>query len=73
MSKLLQDLRNHQAVDTCFAFGDTHHITFKSEPPSEQELNDYLHSLGHKYVYIKPIEANVEDCFMRLSGKTLQS
>lgn len=73
MSKLLQDLRNHQAVDTCFAFGDTHHITFKNEPPSEEDLNDYLHALGHKYVYIRPIEANVEDCFMRLSGKTLQS
>jgi len=73
MSKLLKDLRQFKVVDTCFAFGDTHHITFKSEPPIEQELNDYLHSLGHKYVYIKPIEANVEDCFMRLSGKTLQS
>jgi len=73
MSKLLNDLRKHETVDTCFAFGDTHHITFKSEPPSEQELSDYLHSLGHKYVYIRPIEANVEDCFMRLSGKTLQS
>src|SRR5665647_636465 len=63
MSKLLNDLRKHETVDTCFAFGDTHHITFKSEPPSEQELSDYLHSLGHKYVYIRPIEANVEDCF----------
>jgi len=73
MFMLLKDLRNHESVDTCFAFGDTHHITFKSEPPSEQELNDYLHSLGHKYVYIKQITANVEDCFMRLSGKTLQS
>ena len=73
MSKLLNDLRKHETVDTCFAFGDTHHITFKSEPPSEQELSDYLHSLGHKHVYIKPIEANVEDCFMRLSGKPLQS
>jgi len=73
MSKLLKDLRNHKAVDTCFAFGDTHHITFKNEPPLEEELNDYLHALGHKYVYIRPIEANVEDCFMRLSGKTLQS
>ncbi len=72
MSKLLKDLRNNQTVDTCFAFGDTHHITFKSEPPSEKELNDYLHELGHKYVYIRPIDANVEDCFMRLSGKALQ-
>jgi len=73
MSKLLKDLRNHEAVETCFAFGDTHHITFKSEPPLEETLNEYLHALGHKYVSIKPIAANVEDCFMRLSGKTLQS
>lgn len=73
MSKLLKDLRNHEAVETCFAFGDTHHITFKNEPPLEQDLNDYLHDKGHKYVYIKAIEPNVEDCFMRLSGTTLQS
>jgi len=73
MSKLLNDLRQFEAVETCFAFGDTHHITFKKEPPTEQELNEYLHLKGHKYVYIRPIEANVEDCFMRLSGKTLQS
>lgn len=73
MSKLLMDLRNHEAVETCFAFGDTHHITFKNEPPLEQDLNDYLHEKGHKYVYIKAIEPNVEDCFMRLSGTTLQS
>ena len=73
MSKLLQDLRRFEAVDTCFAFGDTHHITFKAEPPLEETLNDYLHELGHKHVRIHSIEANVEDCYMRLSGKTLQS
>jgi len=73
MSKLLNDLRRFEAVDTCFAFGDTHHITFKGTPPTVEELTDFLHTLGHKYVYIRPIEANVEDCFMRLSGKTLQS
>lgn len=73
MSKLLKDLRAFEAVETCFAFGDTHHITFKAEPPTEQLLNDYLHEKGHKYVYIKSIEANVEDCFMRLSGQTLLS
>lgn len=73
MSKLLKDLRLYESVETCFAFGDTHHITFKNEPPIEQDLNDYLHDKGHKYVYIKAIEPNVEDCFMRLSGTTLQS
>jgi len=72
MSKLLKDLRNYEVVETCFAFGDTHHITFKNEPPLEQDLNDYLHEKGHKFVYIKAIEPNVEDCFMRLSGTTLQ-
>ncbi len=73
MSKLLKDLRQFEAVDSCFAFGDTHHITFKAEPPLEETLNDYLHQLGHKYIHIHPIEANVEDCYMRLSGKTLLS
>ncbi|HET9572004.1 MAG TPA: ABC transporter ATP-binding protein [Bacteroidales bacterium] len=73
MSKLLTDLRLFEAVDTCFAFGDTHHVTFKQEPPTEQDMIEYLHSKGHKHVIIRSIEANVEDCFMRLSGKILQS
>jgi hypothetical protein len=73
LSKLLKDLRAFDAVETCFAFGDTHHVTFKAAPPTEQALTDYLHDLNHKYVHVKPIEANVEDCFMRLSGKTLLS
>lgn len=72
MSKLLRDLRAMDEIETCFAFGDTHHITFKQVPPSMESLNERLHELGHKYVYIKDIEANVEDCYMRLSGKTLQ-
>jgi ABC-type multidrug transport system ATPase subunit len=73
MSKLLRDLRAMDEIETCFAFGDTHHITFKQAAPTMELLNERLHELGHKHVYIKAIEANVEDCYMRLSGKTLLS
>jgi ABC-type multidrug transport system ATPase subunit len=73
MSKLLKDLRAMDEIETCFAFGDTHHITFKEAAPTMELLNERLHELGHKHVYIKEIEANVEDCYMRLSGKTLLS
>jgi ABC-2 type transport system ATP-binding protein len=73
MSKLLKDLRQYEPVETCFAFGDTHHLTFKGDTPSEQVLLAYLQKFDHKDVSVRKIEASVEDCFMRLSGNTLLS
>ena len=70
MSRLLTDLRNHEAVDSCFAFGDNHHITLKDQFLSTENLQGYLKELGHTNIHIKTIKANIEDCFMRLSNHT---
>jgi len=69
MSKLLVDLRLNKEVETCFAFGDSHHLTYKQAFLNVQELTAYLKNLGHTNIHITRIQANVEDCFMRLSGK----
>jgi len=69
MSKLLKDLRLNKEVETCFAFGDSHHVTHKHDFLKKEELSAYLNSLGHTNIHISKIQANVEDCFMRLSGK----
>lgn len=69
MSKLLNDLRANKDVESCFAFGDAHHVTHKHNFLNELDLFAYLNNLGHSNIQIHPISANIEDCFMRLSGK----
>jgi len=65
MSKLLKDLRANQEIKSCFAFGDTHHITVGKL--SADQLKSYLEEKGHTNISIKPIQAGIEDCFMELS------
>jgi len=65
MSKLLRDLRANPEVKSCFAFGDTHHITVGKI--TQKELEKYLKETGHHNISIEPIKASIEDCFLELS------
>jgi ABC-type multidrug transport system ATPase subunit len=74
MSKLLSDLRNHKNISSCFAFGDTHHITIKKKGANEtvftqEMLMNYLEEKQHSEITIKPMTASIEDCFMELGTK----
>jgi ABC-2 type transport system ATP-binding protein len=71
MFQLLHDLRCYEAVNTCFAFGDTVHLTIRGRVLSEKELDDYLKGMGHTGVHIRKIQPNVEDCFLQLSSNTI--
>jgi len=68
MYKLLHDLRENESVESCFAFGDTHHITLHVVPTAqwEDELKAYLTEKGHKQIEIREIEPGIEDCFMQM-------
>lgn len=72
MSKLLTDLRQSTHVNTCYAFGDAHHVTVNldenggDESFSKKTLLDFLEKKGHEDIEIEPIEASIEDCFMEL-------
>lgn len=66
MYRLLNDLREHPQVTSCFAFGDVHHITIKEGMDIEQLVTE-LAERGHKEIEIKAIEATIEDCYMKLA------
>lgn len=67
MHRLLQDLRAFSGTDSCFAFGDYHHLTLKDDHPATlQTLKDYLMERGHRDSVIKSIEPDIEDCFMAM-------
>lgn len=65
MYKLLSDLRLYPGVFSCYAFGDTHHLT-ASGAIDTSSLSLYLSGKGHTDVHIAAIEPGIEDCFMAL-------
>ncbi len=74
MYQLLHDLRENKSIASCFAFGDTHHITLRAEFQKsldewENELRSYLAGKGHQQIEIYEIEPNVEDCFMQILNR----
>jgi ABC-type multidrug transport system ATPase subunit len=80
MWKLLHDLRQHPNIQSCYAFGDTHHARIKSEKFAEtnenfstENLRGYLQQMEHSNIEIKPIRAGIEDCFMELADTDYES
>nr|WP_320060086.1 ABC transporter ATP-binding protein [uncultured Bacteroides sp.] len=66
MYRLLNDLRQHPQITSCFGFGDVHHITMKEGGDKDKLLVD-LAERGHEEVEMHPIEATIEDCYMKLA------
>jgi len=64
--QLITDLRTFPDTHSVYPFGQYAHYVSKSGSTKEEELMEYLHGKGHEEVTIKPIEANIEDCFMDL-------
>lgn len=69
MSKLLQDLRGMNEIESCFAFGDSHHFTLKDTSLNLNALHERLLKLNYVNIHIDEIKPGVEDCFMELSKK----
>jgi len=73
MSKLLHDLRANEHIQSCFAFGDAHHITINKDLGTGSDfthdsLESYLKGKGHEDIAIETIKAGIEDCFMELAS-----
>lgn len=71
MFRLLNDLRTVSAVDKCYTFGDTHHITLRPGAGiSPEDLGRELASeFSHRNVSVREIDATLEDCYMNLEDK----
>jgi len=68
MSKLLKDLRNLPQIESCYAFGDSHHITLLEINITIDNFTAMLEGLSHKNIEVSEILPSVEDCFMDLSS-----
>ena len=67
MSKLLRDLQTHEFVDSCNAFGEYHHITFKNDSNDNRRLlQQFLTNNQNAEVELKQTTPTIEDCFIKL-------
>ncbi len=72
MYKLLTDLKEQQEVNSCFPFGQEHHVTFNGGEENVKLIEARLNQRGHNSVKFEKIHAGIEDCFMELMvSKTL--
>lgn len=64
MYRLLLDLREFPGIGTTFPFGEYYHITL-SDKRNIPDLSGYLSGRHHEAVEIHPVEAGIEDVFMK--------
>jgi ABC-2 type transport system ATP-binding protein len=69
MFKLLNDLRLFPQTESCFAFGENHHLTIIEEKFTIAQLQNYLKAKGHNKAIVENIDPTIEDCFMQLMKK----
>jgi ABC-2 type transport system ATP-binding protein len=61
--KLLREVREFEGTESCFAFGDALHVTFKQETDG---LLPYLKTKGLPDATLQKITPGIEDCFIHL-------
>ncbi len=64
MFNLLNDLRAYPKTESCFAFGDYHHLVLNEVHSDLNELKSYLQN--HSELEINKIKPGIEDRFMQL-------
>ncbi|MBE0550867.1 MAG: ABC transporter ATP-binding protein [Ignavibacterium sp.] len=67
MFNLLNDLRAYSKTESCFAFGQYHHLVLNEEDSDINELKSYLKN--HTELEISQIKPGIEDRFMQLMRK----
>ncbi|MBL7865342.1 MAG: ABC transporter ATP-binding protein [Cyclobacteriaceae bacterium] len=66
MYELMKALREMEDVASCYPFGQEHHVVFKDETASPEKVKRSLMDQGFADFKFHPIEASIEDCFMKL-------
>jgi ABC-type multidrug transport system ATPase subunit len=66
MYDLMNAIKKDPAVESCYPFGQYHHITFKTTGTEKSILDRIIRNGSYTGAEIHPIEPNIEDCFMAL-------
>jgi ABC-type multidrug transport system ATPase subunit len=66
MYKLLTELNELPEVNSCYPFGQVHHVTFHVGDEKVKLIEASLNQRGHASLKFEKINAGIEDCFMDL-------
>jgi ABC-2 type transport system ATP-binding protein len=66
MFHLMNSIKDDPAVESCYPFGQFHHVVFKTEGNSKQKLEQIAQKGNYTQLEIHSIQPNIEDCFMAL-------
>ncbi|MBD1386584.1 ABC transporter ATP-binding protein [Mucilaginibacter rigui] len=66
MFGFMKAIKKDPGVESCYPFGQVHHVVFKTEENSEAWLQQIAVQNNYNKAAIKVIEPNIEDCFMAL-------
>lgn len=67
MPGLLADARTLPDCESCFAFGNVHHLCLTDGNTTAGQIADFLSSRGNTNVSVRSVEPSIEDCFMALT------
>lgn len=65
MLHLLNDLKATDFIKDVYPFGEFHHVVLKDDS-GEAKLNTFIQNHQNDNALIKPVEADIEDCFIAL-------
>jgi len=66
MFPLMNAIKKDPSVESCFPFGQYHHVVFKTDENNKERLEQITREGKYNHVEIQAIEPNIEDCFMAL-------
>lgn len=66
MYQLMMDLRALESVETCYPFGQYHHVVFKEDVQEPDKAKAAMSGIDLSDIEVTRIEATIEDCFMEL-------
>lgn len=66
MHALLKAIKADPDIESCYPFGQYHHVAFKTPYLNREKLEQIVRNGEYTGVEMKPITANIEDCFMEL-------
>ncbi len=69
MFHLLSALRSIEGVQSCYAFGDSHHVTASRGSFTPEAIEASLAGRGFPGARVERIAPGMEDCFMNITGR----
>ncbi len=66
MFPLMNAIKENPEVESCYPFGQYHHVVFKNSNNNKEDLEQITKRGNYTEVEIRSIEPNIEDCFMAL-------